>query len=279
MEGFMSFVKRAALVGVLAAGPLACGGSRHDVTGLVLKVDVSRAELTVSHDPVPGLMDAMVMPFAATDASELTEVRPGDRVAFRLTVRGRESRIDRVRIISAAPAGASINTPAVKSVPIGSTVPPFTLQDQHGNLVSLATFRGSVVVAGFIYTRCPLPDYCPRVMTNLAALRDRFADRLGKDLVLLTITFDPKHDTPEKLEEYADRYGANVPGWHLLTGSSEEIERVCGAFGVEYYPDEGMITHTLQAAVIGRDGRLLATAEGRAYSARQLGDLVAVHLQ
>ena len=279
MGGFMSFLQRAVLAVSLVPGLLGCGGGQHEVTGLVVKHDGRRGEVTVSHDPVPGFMDAMVMPFAAADPRELKEVRPGDRIAFRLTVRGGESRIDRVRILSAAPAASSIHTPALTSVPIGATVPPFTLRDQHGNFVSSETLLGRVVVVGFIYTRCPLPDYCPRVMTNMAALRDRFVDRLGKDLVLLTITFDPKHDTPEKLAEYADRYGADVPGWHLLTGSPEEIERVCASFGVEYYPDEGMITHTLQAAVVGRDGRLLATAEGRDYSARQLGDLVAASLQ
>ena len=256
-----------------------CRGSHHEVTGLVVKLDEPRGELTVSHDPIPGFMEAMVMPFLATDAGALKGVRPGDRVAFRLTVRSGGTRIDRVRILSAAPAESSIDTPALRALPLGATVPPFALLDQRGDSVSLEALRGQVIVASFIYTRCPLPDYCPRVMTNMATLRDRFADRLGKDLVLLTITFDPKHDTPEKLAEYGDRYGANVPGWHLLTGSPEEIERVCAAFGVEYYPDEGMITHTLQAAVIGRDGRLLATAEGRGYSARQLGDLVAAHLQ
>jgi protein SCO1 len=259
------------LVILLLAG---CGGTTHDVTGLVLAVDASRGDVTVSHDPIPGFMDAMVMPFAAAAAGDLKDVRPGDRIAFRLTVRGGRSTIGDVRILSAAAAEGSINTPALRSVPVGADVPPFTLTNQHGETISLESLRGKVVVAGFIYTRCPLPDYCPRVMTNLSALRDRFADRLGRDLVLLTVTFDPKYDTPEMLKEYGERYGANVPGWHLLTGSAEEIERVCAAFGVESYPDEGMITHTLQAAVVDREGRLAAAAEGRGYSARQLGDLV-----
>lgn len=276
----MSFVRRCVpVLGLCLPLLLGCGGTRHEATGLVLKVDKTARQVTVSHDPIPGFMDAMVMPFTVAGGTDLEAVRPGDRIGFRLTVRGGRSRIDRVRILSAAPAGASIDTPALESVPIGAAVPSFTLQDQYGQPVSLETLRGKVVVAGFIYTRCPLPDYCPRVMTNLATLRDRFADRLGKDLVLLTVTFDPRHDTPGTLKEYGERYGANVPGWHLVTGSPDEVARVCAAFGVEYYPDEGMITHTLQAAIIGRDGRLAATAEGRGYSARQLGDLVAVHLQ
>jgi protein SCO1/2 len=264
---------------VLMLGGCRGPGQEHDVAGLVLKVDARSGIVTVSHDPISMFMDAMVMPFTAADPAELTGVRPGDRIAFRLRVQGDRSTIDRVRILSAAPAEASISTPALRSVPIGSAIPAFTLTDQHGQRVSMDALRGKVVVTGFIYTRCPLPDYCPRVMTHLSVLRDKFASRLGTDLVLLTVTFDPKHDTPGTLKVFGEQYGANVPGWHLLTGTAEEIEQVCAAFGVEYYPDEGMITHTLQIAVIDREGRLAATAEGKEYSARQLADLVDVQLR
>ena len=154
------------------------------------------------------------------------------------------------------------------------TAPDFTLTDQHGTRVSLASLRGRVVALTFIYTRCPLPDYCPRMVTNLRAVKDRFADRLGRDLALLTISFDPKHDTPERLKGFAEQYRANVPGWHFLTGSADEVQRACSLFGVEFWPDEGLITHTLQTAVIDRDGRLAATVEGKEYTGRRLGDLI-----
>jgi protein SCO1 len=111
-------------------------------------------------------------------------------------------------------------------------------------------------------------------MANLDAVRDRFGDRLGRDLALVTITFDPKFDTPDALRAYAAAHGADVPGWHFLTGTADEIGRVCGLFGVEFWPEEGLITHTLRTVVIDRDGRLAATVEGRGYSGRQLADLI-----
>ena len=269
-----------AAAAILLGASLACRApARHEVTGLVLEIRAAEAQVTVSHDPVPGLMDAMVMPFTAARSSDLEGIRPGDRIRFRLTVDRHASRIDRVEILSAGAAEPSLNTAARPSVPIGSPVPEFTLTDHRERTVALSSVRGKVVVASFIYTRCPLPDYCPRVMTNLSVLRDRFAARLGRDLVLFTVTFDPKHDTPARLKEYADRYGADVPGWHFLTGPSAEIERLCAAAGVEYYPDEGMITHTLQTVVIDREGRLAATAEGRGFSTKQLGDLVEAQLR
>ncbi|HXG57010.1 MAG TPA: SCO family protein [Vicinamibacterales bacterium] len=253
---------------------------RHEGTGLVLKIDASTGTVTVSHDAIPGVMDAMVMPFAATRPSELTAVRPGDRIQFRLNVRRGGSMIDRIRILSAAPMDSGVlQSPAAPAlVPLGQPVPDFTLTDQDGRPLSLASLKGQVVAISFIYTRCPLPDYCPRVMTNLGALRDRFRDRVGRDLTLLTITFDPKYDTAETLKAYGARYGADLPGWRLLTGSARDIERVCSLFGVEFWPEEGMITHTLQTAIIDRQGRLAATVEGKDFSPRQLGDLVEQHL-
>jgi protein SCO1 len=253
----------------------ACG-ERHDVRGLVLKVDAAAGMVTVSHDAVPGYMDAMAMPFAASRPSDLKGVRPGDRIEFRLSVRGGRSTIGGVKILSAAPADAGLlRSPAASTlVALNQPIPDFTLVDQDGRRVSLSSLRGKTVAVSFIYTRCPLPDYCPLAMKNLAALRDEFRDRLGKDLVLLTVTFDPKYDTPQKLKEYAKQYGADIAGWRLLTGSAAEVERVCSLFGVESWPEEGMITHTLQTAIIDREGRLVATVEGRGYSTRQLADLV-----
>ena len=259
---------------VLAAVATACG-QRHESRGLVLKVDERASSVTVSHEPIPGVMDAMVMPFTVANAAELRDVRPGDRIQFRLRIGGSATTIDRVKILSAAAPKPDPSTPgAPAAIAIGAAVPSFTLVDQHGATVSLDGLRGKIVVVSFIYTRCPLPDFCPRVMTNFTTLRDRFADRLGHDLVLLTITLDPQYDTVERLREYGERYGANIAGWHLLTGTRDETTHAASLLGVESYPEEGMLTHTLQTAVIARDGRLAARAEGREFTTRQLGDLV-----
>jgi protein SCO1/2 len=264
---------------VLSLAAAGCA-ARHQASGLVLKVDPPAAQITVSHEAIPGYMEAMVMPFTAADAAELRAVKPGDRIAFRINVRRQQTRIDRVRLLSAAPADAGLVASPAAPVLVspGSVVPDFTLTNQHHERVSLSSLRGRVVALTFIYSRCPLPDYCPRVVSHLSAVRDRFRERMNEDLVLLTITFDPKYDTPEALKSYAGAFKANVPGWHFLTGTSAEIERACSLFGVEYWPDEGLITHTLQTAVIDRDGRLAATIEGKDFTARQLGDLVQLAL-
>ena len=271
-------MKRTTLIAVLVLAA-ACA-ERHESRGLVLRVDEQGRTVTVSHEPIAGYMDAMVMPFGVARAADLNDVRPGDRIQFRMTVRAGATSIDRVKILSAAPANADATMPgAPPPVAIGELVPDFSLVNQNGVPVALSDFRGRVVVVSFIYTRCPLPDYCPRVMTNLGALRDRFRAQLDQDLVLLTLTFDPQHDTPAVLKDYAVRYGADVPGWHLLTGPRDQTTRAATLLGVEFYPEEGAITHTLQTAVIARDGRLAARAEGREYSTRQLRDLVQLTLE
>jgi protein SCO1/2 len=253
----------------------ACAAT-YSATGLVLKLDPSASTVTVSHDDVAGLMDAMVMPLTVKSASSLSGVRPGDRVSFRLVIKKESTYIDRLKLVSAVPADQGlVMTPAASTlVPIGATVPDFTLIDQRGTSVRLSDLRGRVVVVTFIYTRCPLPDYCPRMVTNLAAVRDRFRARLGQDVTLLTVTFDPQYDTPERLAAYARLHNADIPGWHFLTGDAEGIKQVCAAFGVEYWPDSGLITHTLQTAVIDREGRLAAAVEGKDFTGRQIADLV-----
>ncbi len=236
--------------------------------------------VTVSHEAIPGFMDAMAMRFAVRDRDRLAEVHPGDRISFRLRVRPSATWIDRLRLLSAAPADAGLTlTPAKPTlVKLGQPMPDFTLVDQHARPVSLSALRGRVVVVTFIYSRCPLPDYCPRVVANLGSVRDRFRERLGGDLTLLTVSFDPRYDTPEVLRAYAGHFNADVPGWHFLTGEPDAIARVCDAFGIEYWPDQGLITHTLQTAVIDREGKLAAATEGKDFSGRQLADLVATIL-
>jgi protein SCO1/2 len=248
----------------------------YDVRGLVLRVDGPGATLTLSHEAITGYMDAMAMPFSARERRELAGVKSGDRVEVRLVVRGGESWVDRIRVVSASPTDAGMLLSPAKPalVPVGGVLPDFELVDQNERPVSLSSLRGRVVAVNFIYSRCPLPDYCPRMVDHFKQVGVRFEDRLESDLVLLTVSFDPKFDTPPVLRSYAGAFGAERKGWHFLTGSREAIDRVCAAFGIEYWPDEGLLTHSLQTAVIDREWRLAATIEGKDFSGLQLGDLI-----
>jgi len=135
------------------------------------------------------------------------------------------------------------------------------------------------VAMTFVYTSCPLPNYCFRLSNNFGRIQKRFADQLGRDLVLLSITINPVHDRPEALARYAQTWKADASSWHFLTGSLADVKAVCRRFGVNYWRDEGTLTHSLHTVIVDRQGKLAANFEGNELSADQLGDFVAATLQ
>lgn len=276
----------AACVLLAGAGALAAREKQHQVTGMVLKVDAARSTIVVSHDAIPGLMPAMTMPFEVAEREVLGRLEPGTNIAFASTLDGRGARATRIRVVryeslEQDPVTArrlrllrQITGSQGRAVAVGETVPDFALTNQVRETLSLSQLRGQVVAVNFIYTSCALPQFCLRVTNHFGVLQRRFKAQLGKDLALLTITFDPPRDTPERLSEYAGQWDADPARWRFLTGSAADIERVAGLFGVDFFPDEGLMSHSVRTAVIDRRGVLVANIEGNQYGATQLGDLV-----
>jgi protein SCO1/2 len=162
---------------------------------------------------------------------------------------------------------------------IGDTVPDFTLIDQKSRPVSLSDLRGKVVVLNFVYTSCPLPNFCLRIANNFGVLQKRFKAQLGRDLVLLTVTFDPVHDTPEVLARYASQWDADAATWRFLTGPSDDVRRVCHLFGVDFFTDDGLMNHSLRTALVDRQGAIVANIEGNRFTSDQLVDLTKAVLE
>lgn len=266
---------------------------QYPVTGMVLTVDPSRKTFTASIQEIPGFMAAMTMPFEVQQPKDLDGLVPGAAVEFTLVVDRKTSYAERIRILryqstQADPLAASrlkqlnriiSGPPADKPVAVGEVVPDFTLVDQRRRPVSLAELRGKVVAVNFIYTRCALPNFCLRIANNFAVLQKRFKQRLGRDLVLLTVTFDPVRDTPDALAQYAGQFNADPANWRFLTGPVPDVQRACQLFGVDAFLDEGLMDHNLHTALIDRQGRLIANIEGNQFTAVQLGDLTAAALK
>jgi len=285
---YAAFIACVALqIGLYAAAP----DRTYAVRGMVVSVDPAAKSFVVSHERIAGLMDAMTMTFEVRAAGDLRDLVPGAVVEFTLVVNDTTSYATAVTIkryqtveqdpstarrLSVMKRMAGFTTPPIA---IGAAVPDFALIDQQRNRVMLSGLSGKVVVVNFVYTRCALPQFCLRMSNNFAALQRRFDKELGRDLVLLTITFDPERDTPEALASYASRWQANPAGWHFLTGSTTEIRRVCALFGQEAFPDEGLMNHSLHTAIVGRGGTLIANIEGNQFTAEQLGDLVQATLR
>jgi len=256
---------------------------RHSARGLILKLDQPHKTIVVSCDNIPGYMDAMTMPIPVAQAKDFDGLRPGVIVDFTLVVTNNSSYAENIRIhnyqgLEPDPMAARrlklLHPSAAKPLSIGDEVPNFTLTDQNRRPVSSSSFKGKIIALNFIYTRCALPNFCFRSSNNFGNLQKRFQKRLGRDLVLLTVTFDPVHDGPEALAKYAHTWNADPQAWRFLTGSVEQVRRVCDLFGEDFFPDEGLMDHSLHTVVIDRNGRLVANLEGNDFSAEQLGDLV-----
>lgn len=261
---------------------------QYPVTGMVLKIDSAHKSFVVSCDAIPGYMDAMVMPFAVRDAKEFSGVAPGTNVQFTLVVEKESSYAEHIQVrhyqsVEQDPLTArrlkllrqfSETSHTVKPLAVGEAVPDFALIDQLKQTVKLSQFTGKVVAINFIYTSCALPTFCFRITNNFGVLQKRFREQLGKDLVLLTVTFDPERDRPDTLAHYAKTWKADPKTWHFLTGAVPDVQHVTNLFGVDFFPDEGLMNHSLHTAVIDRQGKLVANIEGNQYTAAQLGDLV-----
>jgi protein SCO1 len=281
-----------AIAACLAAEPV-WAAHRYSVTGLILKLDEPHRTFVASCSAIPGYMEAMAMPFVVRDAKRLHGLAPSMLVDFTLVVEEDDSYAENIQIhhyqsLEQEPlavrrlqllAGLNKTSPAARLLDLGQHVPDFTLTDQTERRIALSQFSGKVVAATFIYTRCPLPNYCFRLSNNFGRLQKRFTDRMGRDLVLLTITMDPVHDRPEVLANYAETWKADPGSWHFLTGSLAEVQTVCRKFGVNFWSDEGTLTHSLHTIVIDRQGRLAANFEGNEFSAQQLGDFLATVLR
>jgi protein SCO1/2 len=286
-----TFRKRATgVISVFLFAALCLGASeRHLVTGVLLQVDRRQQTISVSCREIPGYMDAMIMLFPVRDAKALDGLEPGMTIDFALVAKGNSSYAEDIRIhpfesLELDPTQARRfklleNAMAAKSTPsdalrIGQPVPDFALIDQNRGPISLSQFAGKVVAITFIYTRCPRPDYCVRLSNNFGLLQRRFKNRMGRDLVLLTVVIDPAHDQPDALINYARIWKADSRSWHFLTGSLADIQKLCRKFDMAFYPDEALLVHSFHTVVVDRDGKLAANLEGNDFTSQQLGDLV-----
>jgi protein SCO1/2 len=247
------------------------------VDGIVMAVDPLARTMLVSHRPIAhggeNYMGAMAMPFRVESASDLSGLYPGVRIEFELVVL--KDRSYARGIHKSGGPDAPIPAPKEQLRP-GDAVPDFQLTDQQGQTVSLASLRGKVLAVNFIYTRCPLPDVCPRLSAGFALLQKRLQTRWGADLALLSITVDPDYDTPPVLSDYAKRWGAVAPGWRFLTGN---VAGIAGLLGEVYWTDEGSIGHNSTTSIIDRNGKLAARVDGSSWRADQLEKLIIYQLE
>jgi protein SCO1/2 len=245
--------------------------------GEVARVDRERGIVAIRHEEIAGYMPAMTMPFDLTGDPILDELQVGDQVEGKLVVTAKTSALKDMIITELAEPGADGEgegkTPSgPKAIEPGEVVPDFTMTTQEGARLALSDLRGEVVVLTFIYTRCPLPDYCPLMDRKFAELERRVAllGAAGERIRLLSVSFDPEHDTPEVLARHAKAVGAKPPRWTFAVAAHDELRKVAGALGLTYGATGNEIIHTLSTAVIGPDGKLARLERGNSWGVDEL---------
>lgn len=275
------------LSGCVALALLGCGRStnsehattRYDTRGVVRGFSPDRLTIEIQHENIPGFMPSMTMPFVARDPKQIADLKVGDAIAFRMAVTQKDfwiedvKRIHREYVNVSEPKRTSpVSENRDARLKEGDEMRPFTLTNQNGKSISLDTFRGQPFVLTFVFTRCPVPNFCPRMSNNFEELQT--AIKTGGGILaktqLLSITLDPGYDTPKVLSDYAAFHHADSNIWTFATGDEKEIESLTRAFSVYRQTEGGTISHGLATALINRDGKIERVWRGNAWTPAEI---------
>lgn len=250
----------------------------YQLTGQILVVKPETKEVLVKTDDIPGFMPAMTMAYAVKDAGLIKDRVAGDLIKATLKVAPDGALLTAITKTGSAPLPEDARTamPAATNVHLlqaGDRVPDTKLTDQDGKPIALTDFAGSVSAVTFIYTRCPLPQFCPLMDRRFAEVQKLAAadPALSGKVRLLSVSFDPKNDRAEVLLSHAKKLNADPEVWRFATATEEIVDRFAAEFGVNVIREkDGTITHNLRTAVIDRTGHVTSIVDNNAWSADEL---------
>jgi protein SCO1 len=248
---------------------------QYELQGQILAIEPARSEVVIKHGDIKGFMPGMTMPFKVEDGGLLAGKQPGDLVTATLVVSDFEAHISSITRTGHAP----LDTPPVvsdapKVLAPGDEVPDALLVDQDGMPRPFSRFRGHRVALTFIYTRCPIPDFCPLMDRHFAAVQEVIARTPSlADVRLVSMTLDPEFDTPAVLKPHAQRLKADPSVWSFVTGEPKDAASFAAQFGLYVERDAQSaiaIIHNLRTAVIDANGRLVTVHTGNDWTPAQL---------
>jgi protein SCO1/2 len=254
----------------------------YKLRGKVVSTNAAAGEVTLDHEAIPGFMEAMTMPYKLRDGNVLSELHPGDVITADLVVAqqgGGDSVLDHIVVVGQAKPDYKPKIAYHVPAP-GDSVPDFRLRNQDGRMIHLDQFRGKVLLITFIYTRCPLPDFCPRVTHNFADINRQLVSSpaLQQKTHLLCVSFDPDNDTPQRLRAYGATYiGSDSSNafshWDFAVPEKPVLDKMAQYFdvGITRAADQS-ITHTLSTTLIGADGKVVRFYPGNDWTVSQVLD-------
>ena len=264
----------------------AVGCSRSDertytLQGQIVALGSNHQEATIKHEEIKGLMPAMTMPYRVKDAKLLDGLTPGDLITAKLVIVSNDAYLVDVKKVGQAPLEQPphpAESPSASSgfelLKPGEQVPDGTFVDENGRKRDFRSFQGRTVVLTFIYTRCPMPTFCPLMDRNFAAIQKKLKDEaMARRVHLVSVSFDPLTDTPPVLKQHAKQLGADPAVWTFLTGNRDEIDQFAARFGVSVaraMNDQRDITHNLRTAVVDEQGKLVKVYTGNEWTPDQV---------
>jgi len=279
------------LTACVALALLGCGrstnsderGDRYDTRGIVRGFSPDRSTIEIQHEDIPGFMPSMTMPFVAREPKQIADLKTGDAVSFRMAVTQKDFWIENVKKIRREDVNlaepkrtAPVSTEHDARLKEGDEMPPFSLTNQKGEGISLDSFRGEPFLLTFVFTRCPLPNFCPRMSNNFEEVQTSIKTGTGSlaKTRLLSVTLDPNYDTPKVLSDYAAFHHADPAIWTFATGNEKVIDSLTRAFSVYRQTEGGTISHGLATALINRDGRIERIWRGDAWTPAEVTQAV-----
>lgn len=278
-------MRRLATLLLLVAAAGACQSGppprEYEIVGQIQAVSPERGEVTIKHEDIKGFMPGMTMAFKAGDGV-IDGKKPGDLITGTLVVEEVQAYVSKLTVTGHTPIEAAAPLPADGSAIIqpGDMVKDAALLDQDGQARRFSSWRGHRLALTFVYTRCPLPQFCPLMNQHFRTLQATLATTPAlADVRLLTMTLDPGYDTPQVLKPFATGAGADPARWTFLTATPEEAAPFLAQFGIISEPNPSNpadITHNLRTAIIGADGRLSTVHTGNRWTPDELvADLTA----
>jgi len=258
---------------------------RFEVRGKVVAVNKGEGTVTVAHEEIPGYMAAMTMSYSLKDKWAFDVLQPGQTIQATLVVANDHAWLEGIVITGQPKPDSTSLAPPEPQSPMGAQVPDFQLVNQDGRRIHLHQYHGEALLLTFIYTRCPLPDYCPLMSKNFSQIVQEMRSdaALATSAHLLSISIDPEHDTPTVLRSYGRAYLEKTPvhpfqRWEFASGTPEQVRKVAEFFGLSYSSDQGQIVHSLLTALIDPSGKVCKLYRGNQWQPSDvLGDLSNLH--
>ena len=251
--------------------------AHHYLKGKVVSVDIPHRTVTIAHGDISHYMPGMTMPFAVENPSELAIVQPGDEVEADLEVADNVAYLHSIDVTKPA-NGEPASKPGAEHYPrVGEAAHGFHLTTENGKPITLANYKGKPLLVDFIYTRCPLPQFCPLLNIKFAevahALQNHAADYPPAQL--LSVTIDPEHDTVPVLKDFSTHFDAMKGGnWNFATGSPQQVHDFASNMGLDYWPDSGQVVHSVVVYLINNEGKVANVWYGNDWKTQEALDAI-----